>query len=162
MFDKFGLTKSDQQQQIRWRVSQPFTLLIHHIWGKQYYEALFFWTYKLRAERSFLQFCKTNCTHLILRTIEARASFAQQYRIDRVIKRFHVENSIMSGLFSQTNLLLWGMQGNNGLLAKMFKNFSKSPILPAGFLLLTSVKFAVRVDKRLNNIIKNVLLLVSS
>ena len=67
----------------------------------------------------------------------------------------------MSGLFSQTNLLLCGMKGNNGLLAKMFKKFPKSPILPAGFLLLTSVKFAVRVDKRLNNITKNVLLFSS-
>ena len=38
----------------------------------------------------------------------------------------------MSGLFSQNNLLLCGMQGNNGLLAKPFKKFPKSLIRPAG------------------------------
>ena len=37
------------------------------------------------------------------------------YRIDHVIKRFHKENSIMSGLFGQNNLLLCGIQDNNGL-----------------------------------------------
>ena len=40
-----------------------------------------------------------------------------------MIKRFHEENSIMSGLFSKNNLLLCGMQGNNGLSAKTLKNF---------------------------------------
>ena len=34
----------------------------------------------------------------------------------------------MSGLFSQSNLLLYGMQGNNGLLAKTLKKFPKSPV----------------------------------
>ena len=43
------------------------------------------------------------------------------YRIDHIIKRFHEENFIILGLFSQNNLLLCGMQGNNGLLAKPFK-----------------------------------------
>ena len=33
----------------------------------------------------------------------------------------------MSGLFSQNNLLLCGMQGNKGLLAKTLKTFPKSP-----------------------------------
>ena len=32
---------------------------------------------------------------------------------DRIIKRFHKENSIMLGLFSQNNMLLCGMQDNN-------------------------------------------------
>ena len=55
------------------------------------------------------------------------------YRIDHIIKRFHEENSMMLELFSQKNLLLCGMQGNNGLLAKPFKNFqthlSGQPVL---------------------------------
>ena len=36
----------------------------------------------------------------ISRTIEARASDAQQISIDHIIKRFHEENSIIPGLFS--------------------------------------------------------------
>ena len=44
------------------------------------------------------------------------------YGIDLIIKRFHEENST-SGLFSKNNLLLSGMQGNNGLAAKTLKNF---------------------------------------
>ena len=68
---------------------------------------------------SFSQFCKTNCTHSLIRTIEARASFAQQIiALTALLKRFHEDNSIMSGLFSQNNLLLCGIQGNNRLLAK--------------------------------------------
>ena len=38
----------------------------------------------------------------------------------------------MSKLFSQKNLLLCGMQGNNGFLAKHFQKFPKSPIWQAG------------------------------
>ena len=38
----------------------------------------------------------------------------------------------MSGLFSQINLLLCSMPGNNRLLAENVENFSKSPIRPAG------------------------------
>ena len=45
------------------------------------------------------------------------------YGIDLIIKRFHEENSIMSGLFSKNNLFLCSMQGNNGLSAKTLKNF---------------------------------------
>ena len=44
------------------------------------------------------------------------------YRIDHTIKRFHEENSITSGLFSENNLLLCGMQSKNRLSAKMLKN----------------------------------------
>ena len=43
------------------------------------------------------------------------------YGID--LQRFHEENSIMSGLFSKNNLLLCGMQSNNGISAKTLKNF---------------------------------------
>ena len=42
---------------------------------------------------------------------------------NHIIKSFHEENFIMSGLFSQKNLLLCGVLGNNGLLAKRSKNF---------------------------------------
>ena len=52
----------------------------------------------------------------------------------------------MSGLFSQNNPLLCGMQGNNGLLARTFKTFPKSSIqyTASRFSPLTSEKFAVR------------------
>ena len=70
-------------------------------------------SFNIQDDRSTRFFCKTN------------------YRIDHIIKSFHEENSITSGLFSQNNLLLCGMQGNNGLLAKTFKTFPKSPIRPA-------------------------------
>ena len=50
----------------------------------------------------------------------------------------------MSALFSQTNLLLCGMQGNNGLLAKTLKKNSKITYTASRFLLLTGAKFAVR------------------
>ena len=39
-----------------------------------------------------------------------RFLYSTIYRIDHIIKRFHEENSIMSGLFSQNNLLLCGVQ----------------------------------------------------
>ena len=43
------------------------------------------------------------------------------------------------------------MQGNNGLLAKPFKKFPKSPIYTAsGFSVLTSAKFAVLAVACLN------------
>ena len=78
-------------------------------------------------EQKYMQFfkiCKTNCTHSIIKTIEARASFAQQIiALATLLKRFHEENSIMSALFSQNNLLLCGIQGDNGLLAKCSKTF---------------------------------------
>ena len=50
----------------------------------------------------------------------------KDYKTDHFITR-HEENSMMSGLFNQNNLLLCGMQGNNWLLAKTFKKFPKSP-----------------------------------
>ena len=64
-------------------------------------------------------------------------------RNDHIIKRFHEENSVISGLFSQNNLLLCGMQGNNGLLAKTLKIFPNH-LQASRFSLLTSAKFAVR------------------
>ena len=42
-----------------------------------------------------------------------RKQRACEQAIDYIIKRFHEENSIMSGLFSQNSMLLCGMQGNN-------------------------------------------------
>ena len=42
-------------------------------------------------------------------------SSTTNYRIDHVMKRFHKESSIMSGLFGQNNLLLCGIQHNNEL-----------------------------------------------
>ena len=42
-----------------------------------------------------------------------RKQRACEQAIDHIIKRFHEEKSIMSGLFSQNSMLLCGMQGNN-------------------------------------------------
>ena len=66
--------------QIWWCVIQPFILFIHHIWGKQYYEALVFLSYRPPTECCFSQFCKTNYTQSIFRTIKARASFTQKIK----------------------------------------------------------------------------------
>ena len=55
-----------------------------------------------------------------------------KYRIDQV----HEENSIISGLFNQNNLLLCGMQGNDGLLAK--KKFQNHLHTASRFSRLTS------------------------
>ena len=64
---------------------------------------------------------------------------ATNYGIDHIIKRFHEENSIMPGLFSQKNLILCDMKGNSyGLLVKTIKIFPKSPFQPGGLSLLTS------------------------
>ena len=70
----------------------------------------------------FSQFCKTNCIHSIFTTIEACANPCKaNYRSEHIIKRFHKENARMSGLFSQINLLLCIIQGNDGLLTKTLK-----------------------------------------
>ena len=42
---------------------------------KQYYEALFL-SYKPWIESSYSQFCNTNCTHSISRTMEVRVGFS--------------------------------------------------------------------------------------
>ena len=47
------------------------------------------------------------------------------YRIDHIIKCFHEDNSIMSGLFSQNNLLLYGVQLRvimSGILSTLASN----------------------------------------
>ena len=60
-----------------------------------------------------------------------------KYRIDHIIKRFHEENSIISGLFKDNNLLLCGMQCNDGLLAK--KKIQNHLYTASQFSRLTSV-----------------------
>ena len=71
------------------------------------------------------------------------------------IKRFHEENSIMSGLFSQNNLLLCGMQGNNGLSAKTLKNF-QSHLYSYSVLTFDRRQICSASWRCLNNIIKDV------
>ena len=72
---------------------------------------LFFLSYRPRKQCSFSQFCKTNCTNSQYSgQYSMRFLYSTIYRIDHIIKRFHEENSIMSGLFSQNNLLLCGVQ----------------------------------------------------
>ena len=95
-------------QQIWWRVNQPFMLFIHRISGKQYYEALVL-SYRPRTEYSFHNFARQIA--LIQHNRNTRFLCITNYRIDHIIKRFHEENSIMSGLLNQNNLLLCGMQG---------------------------------------------------
>ena len=98
----------------------------------------------------FSQFCKTNCTHSVNQEDRNKHFLCTtNYRIDQIIKGFHEETSIMSELFSQKNLLLCCMQGNNGLLAKPLKKFLKSPVRPAGSH-FNKRQFAVRGVKCLN------------
>ena len=97
----------------RWgRVSRPYILFIHHIWGKQYYEALsFFFIIQTSERMQFFTVLQTNCTNSQYSgQYSMRFLYTTIYRIDHIIKRFHEENSIMSGLFSQNNLLLCGVQ----------------------------------------------------
>ena len=63
-------------QKIWVRVNQPFIPVHLYITSevKQYYEALFL-SYRPRTECSISQFCNTNCTHSIFRTIEACVGF---------------------------------------------------------------------------------------
>ena len=136
-------------QPIRWRGTSLLYFLYIASELKQhiYYEALFL-PYRPQTE----------CAQLLYFTIlqdklhsfniqdDRSTSFLciTNYRIDGIIKRFHEENPIMmSGLFRQNNLLLCGMQGNNGLLAKTLKIFPNH-LQASRFSLLTSAKFAVR------------------
>ena len=67
-------------QQIWVRINQPFHHLSDVIFKnitseiKRYYEALFL-SYRQRTECSISQFCNTNCTHSIFKTIETRVGF---------------------------------------------------------------------------------------
>ena len=101
--------------------------VIYHIWGKQHYEALFLsYTADLGQNAVFHNFAKKNCTHSIFWTIEARASFAQNIKelttLENVFWKTEFHN-VETG--SHNNLLLCGIQGNNGLLAKLFKKIPK-------------------------------------
>ena len=60
----------------------------------------------------------------------------------------------MSGLFTQNNLLLCGVQGKMGFQRKRWK-FSKITYTAIRFLLLKSAKFAVRAIACLSNIINS-------
>ena len=97
--------------QIWWCVIQPFILFIHHIWGKQYYEALVFYHTDLRQNAVFHNFAR----QITLNQYSGRSKHAlplhKKLRIDHIIKRFHKENSIISGLLSQNSLLLCDMEG---------------------------------------------------
>ena len=74
----------------------------------------------------FIILQKKNCTHSIFWTIEARASFAQNIKelttLENVFWKTEFHN-VETG--SHNNLLLCGIQGNNGLLAKLFKKIPK-------------------------------------
>ena len=117
------------------RVNHPFILFIHHIRGKQYYQVLFVYRTDLRKKSAvFHNFTRQIALSRVNIQEARRTRFpcTTNYRIDHIIKRFHEKNSTISGPFSKNNLLLCGTQGNNGLLAKPFEIFSKSPIWPAG------------------------------
>ena len=122
----------------------PFVLFEHHIRGKRG-SAVF---YQQTSDR--MQFCTIFQDKLHSLNIQddrsTRFLCTTNNGIDHVVKRFHKENSIMSGLFSQNNPLLCGMQGNNGLLARTFQTFPKSSIqyTASRFSPLTREKFAVR------------------
>ena len=87
-------------QQIWWHVNQPFILFIHQIWGKQYYEPLFL-SYRLQIECRDAGFTiLQDKLHSFNILDDRRKCFlcTTNYRIDHIVKCFHKENSIMSGL----------------------------------------------------------------
>ena len=104
-----------------------------------------FLSYRPRTKCSFLQFLQDKLHSFNIQDDRStRFLCTTNYRIsDHIIKHFQEENLIISELFSQNNLILCGMQGNNGLLAKLFKNIRKSPTA-SRFSLLTSAKLVVR------------------
>ena len=61
------------------------TPFIHHIWKKQYYEALSL-SYRPRTECNISQFCNTNCIHSIFRTIEARVGLVLAKPLKKIPK----------------------------------------------------------------------------
>ena len=63
------------------------TPFIHHIWKKQYYEALSL-SYRPRTECNISQFCNTNCIHSIFRTIEARVGLVLAKPLKKIPKSF--------------------------------------------------------------------------
>ena len=97
---------------------QPFILFIHHIWG-----GVFLVSLHTSARMRFLTVLQDKYSFNNQDDRSTRFLCKTSYGIDLIIKRFHEENSIMSGLFSKNNLLLCSMQGNNGLSAKTLKNF---------------------------------------
>ena len=94
---------------------------MHHIWGKLHYDELFF-IIQTSDRMEFFTIMQDKLHSFNIQDDRSTRFLAQQ-----IIERFHEENSIMSGLFSQNNLFLCGMQGNNGLLGKTLKTFPKSP-----------------------------------
>ena len=107
-------------QQICWRANQPFMLSIHHIKGKQYHEAPFL-SYRPRTECSFSQFWNTNSGLFENIQVDRSTHFlcTTNYRIDHIIKRFHEENSVMSGLFHLLCRIMMGFWRNR---SKIFQN----------------------------------------
>ena len=104
---------SKSWRQIWWRVKQPFKYTFsHHVWGKQYYEALFFYHTDLGPNLSFLTLFKPIILQFFTILQDKLNSFNIQgdrstrflcptnYGIDDIVKRFHEENSIMPGLIS--------------------------------------------------------------
>ena len=124
-------------QQIWWCVKQPFILFIHLIWGKQYYEALFFYYTEKRmfshANRPRAEWCLKVFTifqdqlHSSINIHDDRSTrflCTTNYKTDHIIKHLHEDNSIISGLFSQNNLLLCSMyKVIMGFYRKRSKNF---------------------------------------
>ena len=104
---------SKSWRQIWWRVKQPFKYTFsHHVWGKQYYEALFFYHTDLGQNLFFFALFKLiilqfftilqDKLHSLNIQDDQRARFlcTTNWSIDHIIKRFHEENSIMLGLFT--------------------------------------------------------------
>ena len=143
---------SKSWRRIWWRVNQPFNIFkhtfSHHVSGKQHYEALLFYHTDLGQNLFFFALFKPIILQFFTILQDQLHSFNIQddqsrrflctanYSIDHIIKRFHEENSIMPELFSEKNMVLCDMQGNNyGLFVKTIKKFPKSPFRPAGWVL---------------------------
>ena len=95
-----------------------YTFYTSHLRYAQYYEALFFFFFTRPRTDLFCSFL-LNLVQDKLHSFSTEGDRSTHFlwttncRIDYIIKHFHEENAIMSGLFSQNNLLLCGLQGSN-------------------------------------------------
>ena len=95
VFDKFtSQVNLGDETGVNWPFKHTFS---HHVSGKQYYEALFYDT-DLGQNLFFFSLFEAIILQFFTSLQEKLHSF--NYSIYHIIKRFHEENSIMSGLFS--------------------------------------------------------------
>ena len=131
-----------------------YILFIHHIWCKQYYQALFVYRTDFRPELVFFYIFHNFARQIALIYYSRRSkhalTLAQQIIEVNHYKTFSWRKYHDVGTIQRDQSALCIMQGNNGLLAKTFKKAyyfyltSKFTYTGSRFWLLTSAKFAVR------------------